>query len=84
MLAEHSIVVLDSDMPDAGLHAGDVGAIVHVHKQGKAYEVEFVDGDGTTIALMTLDASKVRPIGPGELLHTRRRDLAEQSDEPER
>ncbi len=73
MLAEHSIVVLESDMPDAGLHAGDVGAIVHVHGQGNAYEVEFVDGDGTTIALMTLDSSQVRPIGPGELLHTRPR-----------
>ena len=84
MLAEHSIVVLDSDMPDAGLHAGDVGAIVHVHGQGKAYEVEFVDGDGTTIALMTLDSNDIRLIGPGELLHTRRRDLAEQSDERER
>ncbi|MEX1027795.1 MAG: DUF4926 domain-containing protein [Candidatus Paceibacterota bacterium] len=84
MLAEHSIVVLNSNLPDAGLHAGDVGAIVHVHGQGKAYEVEFVDGDGTTIALMTLDADEIRPIGPGELLHTRRRDLAEQSDERER
>ncbi len=84
MLAEHSIVVLNSNLPDAGLHSGDVGAIVHVHGQGKAYEVEFVDGDGTTIALMTLDADEIRPIGPGELLHTRRRDLAEQSDERER
>lgn len=84
MLAEHSIVVLNSDFPDAGLHAGDVGAIVHVHAQGKAYEVEFVDGDGTTIALMTLQANEIRSIGPGELLHTRRRDLAEQSDERER
>ncbi len=84
MLAEHSIVVLNSDMPDAGLHAGDVGAIVHVYGQGKAYEVELIDGDGTTIALMTLDSREIRPIGPGELLHTRRRDLAEQSDERER
>jgi hypothetical protein len=84
MLAEHSIVVLNSDIPDEGLHAGDVGAIVHVHGQGRAYEVEFVDGDGTTVALVTLDADEVRPIGPGELLHTRRRALAEPSDERER
>jgi len=84
MLDEHSIVVLNSDMPDAGLYAGDVGAIVHVHGQGKAYEVEFVDGDGTTVALMTLVADAIRPIGPGELLHTRRRDLAGQSDSAER
>jgi len=84
MLAEHSIVVLNSDIPDAGLHAGDVGAIVHVHGQGKAYEVEFVDGDGTTVASMTLDSDAIRAIGPGELLHTRRRDPAEPSDERER
>lgn len=84
MLAENSIVVLNTDMPDSGLHAGDVGAIVHVHGKGKAYEVEFVDGDGTTVALMTLESGAIRPIGPGELLHTRRRDLAEQSKERQR
>jgi hypothetical protein len=84
MLAEHSIVVLTRDVPESGLHAGDVGAVVHVYRQGAAYEVEFVDGDGTTIALMTLDSKDVRQIGQGELLHTRRRDLAEQSDAAER
>jgi hypothetical protein len=36
VLAEHSIVELNSDMTAAGLHAGDVGAIVHVHGHGKA------------------------------------------------
>jgi len=77
MLTEHSMVVLTRDIPGAGLHAGDVGAIVHVHREGAAYEVEFVDGDGTTIALMTLNREDIRPIGRGELLHTRRRDLAE-------
>jgi len=83
MLAEHSIVVLNSDMPNARLYAGDVGAIVYVHGQGRAYEVEFVDGDGTTIALLTLDAQEIRPIASGELLHARRRNLAEQTDERE-
>ena len=84
MLPEHSIVVLNSDLPESGLHAGDVGAIVHVHRQGTTYEVEFVDGDGTTVALLTLDSDTIRPLEPGEMLHTRRRDLAEQSDERER
>ena len=83
MLTEHSIVALNSDITVAGLHAGDVGAIVHVHGQGKAYEVEFVDGDGMTIALLTLDAEEVRPIAPGELLHARRLALAKQTDERE-
>jgi hypothetical protein len=84
MLAEHSMVVLNRDVLDAGLHAGDVGAVVHVYQQGVAYEVEFVDGDGATVALMTLDATDVRPIAGGELLHTRRCDLAEPTAEPDR
>lgn len=84
MLAEHSIVVLTRDISESGLHAGDVGAVAHVYGQGAAYEVEFVDGGGTTIALMTLDSNDVRPIGRGELLHTRRRDVAEQSDAADR
>ena len=84
MLAEHSLVVLNSDLPDSGLYAGDVGAIVHVHRQGTAFEVEFIDGDGTTVALLTLNSDAIRALEPGEMLHTRRRDLAEQSDERER
>jgi hypothetical protein len=73
MIAEHSMVVLNGDRITDGLHAGDVGAVVHIYGDGKAYEVEFVDGVGTTIALLTLEAADVRPIGAGELLHTRRR-----------
>ena len=84
MLAEHSLVVLTRDIPESGLDAGDVGAIVHIYGQGAAYEVEFVDGDGTTIALVTLKSESVRPVGSGELLHTRRRVLAEQGVPPER
>lgn len=74
MLTEHSMVVLTRDMSADGLHSGDVGAVVHIHGGGQAFEVEFVDGDGTTIALVTLDAKDVRPIAAGELLHARRRD----------
>jgi len=84
MLAEHSMVVLKRDFPEIGLRTGDVGAIVHVYQQGAAYEVEFVDGDGTTVALMTLDPADVRPLGHGDLLHSRRRDLAEQGGAAER
>ena len=84
MLAEHSLVVLTRDIPESGLDAGDVGAIVHIYGQGVAYEVEFVDGVGTTVALVTLKSESVRAVGSGELLHTRRRVLAEQGVPPER
>ena len=73
MITEHSMVVLNDDRSANGLNAGDVGAVVHIYGEGKAFEVEFVDGDGSTIALLTLEPSDVRPIEAGELLHARRR-----------
>ena len=66
------MVVLNCDKPSSGLNAGDGGAVVHVYANGTAYEVEFVDGDGSTVACITLDAKDVRNIERGELLHTRR------------
>ena len=71
MIAEHSLVVLDAEPPHEKLSRGDVGTVVHAYKNGKGYDVEFVDGGGHTVALVTVGASDVRPIQPGELLHTR-------------
>jgi hypothetical protein len=73
MITEHSIVVLNRDLRESGLQSGDVGAVVAVYADGKAYEVEFVDGGGSTVALVTLKPEDVRPIQAGELLHTRQR-----------
>ena len=72
MIAEHSLVVLDADPPHEKLSRGDVGTVVHVYKGGRAYEVEFVDGGGNTIALVTVEADAIRRIEPGEVLHARR------------
>ena len=72
MIAEHSLVVLDRDPPHDKLNRGDVGTVVHVYKGGRGYEIEFVDGGGQTVALITVDAGDVRPIEAGELLHARR------------
>ena len=40
MLEEHDCIVLTDDVDDPGLKAGDVGTIVHVHRDGEAFEVE--------------------------------------------
>jgi hypothetical protein len=64
-------VVLKKDISEAGLQTGDVGAIVHRHSDGSAYEVEFVAADGRTIALLTLSAADIRPMRGGEILHVR-------------
>ena len=68
---EHDAVVLTCDLPAHKLRAGDVGAVVHVYGGGKAFEVEFVNGTGQTLALETLDANAVRPLGAGDILHIR-------------
>ena len=72
MITEHSLVVLDCDPPHEKLNRGDVGTVVHVYKDGTAYEVEFVDGGGSTVALITVEPGDIRRIEPGEVLHARR------------
>lgn len=57
-IRELDTVVLLRDIPEAGLHAGDLGAVVLVHPD--AYEVEFVGRSGHTGALRTLPAHEVR------------------------
>jgi hypothetical protein len=63
-------VVLRRALPEFGLVEGDVGAVVHVHARD-AFEVEFVTGEGRTLAVVTLGAADLRPIDAHELLHVR-------------
>ncbi len=63
MIKEHERVVLTVAVPDEQLEAGDVGTVVHVYPDGRAYEVEFIALDGHTAAVATLEASAVRPEG---------------------
>lgn len=71
MIDEFDLVVLKRDLPDAGLAVGDVGTIVLVHQQGEGYEVEFTTLSGDTVAVVTLDASDVRPVESREIVHAR-------------
>jgi hypothetical protein len=70
-IKEHDCVVLTADLPGENLKAGDVGTIVHIHKGGVAYEVEFFTFVGDTIAVETVDASNVRPVGKHDISHVR-------------
>ena len=62
-LKELDVVALVKDLPEHALRRGSVGTIVHVHSPAPgrppAYEVEFVDRDGKTYALVTLQAQDV-------------------------
>jgi hypothetical protein len=71
MIAELDTVVLDRDVPDHGLRKGDVGTVVHRYADGRAFAVEMMTGDGTTIAVLTLPLADIRPLGRREILHAR-------------
>lgn len=71
MIHEHERIVLKSPVIAEGLEAGDVGTVVHAYADGSAYEVEFVTLEGKTAAVVTLEASQVRPVGGREIPHAR-------------
>jgi hypothetical protein len=71
MIKEHERVVLTAAVPNESLESGDVGTVVHVYRDGEAYEVEFVALDGHTAAVVTLEASQVRPVSHREITHAR-------------
>ena len=72
MIKEHDCVVLTANVPDEGLVAGDVGTVVHIHKGGEGFEVEFMTLTGETVAIVTLLAGQVRPLNRRDLAHTRK------------
>lgn len=73
MIREHASVVLMEPLPALGLEAGDVGVVVHVHRDGEAYEVEFLTLDGDTVAVETLLSAQVRAARHDDIPHVRER-----------
>jgi hypothetical protein len=63
MIKEHDRIVLTAPVPTEDLEVGDVGTVVHVYADGRAFEVEFTTLDGTTAA--------VRPVTGHEITHSR-------------
>lgn len=60
MIKELDTVVLTHDIQEKGLKAGDRGAVVHCYSGGQAFEVEFVNSEGHTIALLTLTHADIQ------------------------
>ncbi len=71
MIKEHDCAVLTSDLPEQGLQAGDVGTVVHIHRNGAAYEVEFITLTGQTVVVATVLPSQLRPVGQRDITHAR-------------
>jgi hypothetical protein len=71
-IREHDLVVLTADIPGESLQQGDVGTVVLVHEAGAGFEVEFATLSGETLAVVTVQADSVRPVGDNEIAHVRR------------
>ncbi|MGC4768951.1 DUF4926 domain-containing protein [Micromonospora sp. DT44] len=60
MLELYDVVELREAIPEEELPAGAVGTVVHVFSgPPAAYEVEFADADGRTVAMFTLRADQL-------------------------
>jgi Domain of unknown function (DUF4926) len=70
-VAEFDLVALKRDVAEHGLQKDDVGTVVHRYEDGRAFAVEVMAGDGTTIAVLTLPLTDIRPLSSSEILHTR-------------
>ncbi|MBX7073320.1 MAG: DUF4926 domain-containing protein [Pirellulales bacterium] len=75
MIKELDTVVLTVDLRELGLLRGDVGTVVLLHGDA-GYEVEFASLKGETLAVVSLAASQVRPLGEREIAQARALDAA--------
>lgn len=62
MFGELSTVILAHDITEYSLTKGDEGTIVYIYGNGEAYEVEFINSHGETIAVLTLNPSEIRAL----------------------
>lgn len=58
MLQEYDLVRLKQPMESPKLGVDVIGTIVMVYDDPPAYEVEFVDDKGSTLAILTLEEDK--------------------------
>ena len=69
-MKDRILIVLLKDLPEDGLQAGDVGTVVHIYRQGKAFE-EFMTHYGGTVAVITLPSSQIRAVSKRDVTHVR-------------
>jgi hypothetical protein len=63
MFADNQAVKLTKDLPESNLKAGARGTVVYIYEgTPAAYEVDFVDDEGITIALLTMQETDIEAI----------------------
>ena len=73
MIEELDLVALLTDLPTPNdspmrLRRGDVGTVVHIYGGGNLYEVEFINANGETVGVETLNANEVRAVNLGRVI----------------
>ena len=58
-IKQFDVVALKEDLLSENLFEGQVGTVVEVYNDGEGYEVEFVDKDGNTYGLVTLNPQQL-------------------------
>lgn len=62
-ISQFDVVALTKDFPESGLLAGMSGAVIDIYTAPNlAYEVEFCDAEGRTIATVALLPEEVMPL----------------------
>jgi hypothetical protein len=76
MIAELDCVALNVNLTEHGLAVDDVGTVVHIFDNGRAFMVEFTTYDGDTVALVKLSANQIRKLARNEIHHARPVEMA--------
>lgn len=66
MFKEYDVIRLRQNKPSKGLAAGATGTILMIYTQPPlppAYEVEFTDAEGNTVALLALQEEEIEKVG---------------------
>ncbi|MDE0631955.1 MAG: DUF4926 domain-containing protein [Caldilineaceae bacterium] len=71
MFKELDCVALTTDIPDEGLRESDVGTVVHAYPEGRAFIVEFLTLDGSTVAVTEVQPSQIRAVTACDITHAR-------------
>lgn len=65
-------IVILIDVPEYDVRAGDLGTVVEIYETpSSALEIEFVNPDGTTRALLTVSPEQVRRITHADIFAIR-------------
>lgn len=74
-IAEHSEAILTRDVPEQGLHRGDVGTVVSIQyaEEGTpaGYTLEIFSITGQSLQVKNVEATAVREAGSEDITHAR-------------